>query len=170
MGAVSHHDKISPVGAGFLGAGLTAAVMLMSLGVLFFLGFLSVGKRNRNAVHARFGSRGSDSGSEVSCCCFRIFEIEKLTSICFSSPILFVRLRFELLFLFSPPPLSCDKRVTQNDFLHDEARYMIVNDPVLLLRNVVTNTKSQIETVHIGLRVKVALSFRKPQLLITWEK
>lgn len=63
----SHHDKISPVGAGFLGAGLTAAVMLMSLATLFFLGFLSLGNRkNKGAVHTRFGTRGSDSGSEVS--------------------------------------------------------------------------------------------------------
>jgi len=35
--------KINPVGAGFLGAGLTAAVMLMVLGVLLFLGVLSFG-------------------------------------------------------------------------------------------------------------------------------
>lgn len=55
-----HHDRISPVGAGFLGAGLTAAVFLMAFAVLFFLGVLSFGgKKKRHA-----GREGSD-GSEV---------------------------------------------------------------------------------------------------------
>ena len=53
---------------------------------------------------------------------------------------------------------------------YDEAQYMIINGPVLLLRNAVTNTKSQIETVDIGLRVKVAMSFQKPQSLMNLEK
>ncbi|CAL1713509.1 unnamed protein product [Somion occarium] len=59
----SHHDRISPVGAGFLGAGLTAAVMLAALGVLLFLGFLTFGRGRRNAKdsHARVHS---DAGSE----------------------------------------------------------------------------------------------------------
>ncbi|KAH9950621.1 phosphoglycerate mutase-like protein [Amylocystis lapponica] len=39
------HYKLSPVGAGFLGAGLTAAVILAALGVLLFLGALSFGGR-----------------------------------------------------------------------------------------------------------------------------
>lgn len=39
--------KISRVGAGFLGAGLAVAVMLMTLGVLSFLGFLTFGKSRR---------------------------------------------------------------------------------------------------------------------------
>ncbi|KAK0210935.1 histidine phosphatase superfamily [Desarmillaria ectypa] len=38
------NQRISPVGAGFLGAGLTLAVCLAMLGVLVFLGFLTVGK------------------------------------------------------------------------------------------------------------------------------
>ncbi|KAK0503448.1 histidine phosphatase superfamily [Armillaria luteobubalina] len=38
------NQRISPVGAGFLGAGLTLAVCLAMLGVLIFLGFLTVGK------------------------------------------------------------------------------------------------------------------------------
>ncbi|KZT67111.1 phosphoglycerate mutase-like protein [Daedalea quercina L-15889] len=39
------HARISRVGAGFLGAGLTAAVFLMALGVLVFLGVLTAGGR-----------------------------------------------------------------------------------------------------------------------------
>jgi len=38
------HMPISPVGAGFLGAGLTLAVAALLLGVLFFLGALSLGR------------------------------------------------------------------------------------------------------------------------------
>lgn len=44
----SHHDRISPVGAGFLGAGLTLAVMAMLLAALLFLGLLSFGRRMRS--------------------------------------------------------------------------------------------------------------------------
>ncbi|OBZ71231.1 Prostatic acid phosphatase [Grifola frondosa] len=67
---VKAHDRISPVGAGFLGAGLTAAVMGAMLGVLFFLGLLTAGLRNgRNVKRARaLNSGDSDvhrSGSEV---------------------------------------------------------------------------------------------------------
>lgn len=43
-----HHDTISPVGAGFLGAGLTIAVMLVAFGVLVFLGVLSIGRGRRS--------------------------------------------------------------------------------------------------------------------------
>lgn len=39
--------KISRVGAGFLGAGLAIAVMLMALGALAFLGFLTFGRSRR---------------------------------------------------------------------------------------------------------------------------
>ena len=46
------HQKISPVGAGFLGAGLTVAVLAMALGVLAFLGVLIFGRRSRQAVQA----------------------------------------------------------------------------------------------------------------------
>ncbi|THH21569.1 hypothetical protein EW146_g42 [Bondarzewia mesenterica] len=48
------HQKISPVGAGFLGAGLTIAVMLMAFGTLAFLGVLTFGKRSkRTAIHEK---------------------------------------------------------------------------------------------------------------------
>ncbi|KAI0073495.1 phosphoglycerate mutase-like protein [Panus rudis PR-1116 ss-1] len=49
----SKGDKISPVGAGFLGAGLTAAVFLAALGVLLFLGVLSFGKRSKRSSQAQ---------------------------------------------------------------------------------------------------------------------
>lgn len=59
----SVHQKITPVGAGFLGAGLTAAVMLMGLGALLLLGVLTLGagKFRRRSV----GQRGTPSGSMV---------------------------------------------------------------------------------------------------------
>ncbi|CAK5284334.1 unnamed protein product [Mycena citricolor] len=41
----SHHDRISPVGAGFLGAGLTLAVFAIMFGVLAFLGLLTFGRK-----------------------------------------------------------------------------------------------------------------------------
>jgi len=40
-----HHQPIGPVGAGFLGAGLTFAVTLAMLGSLLFLGVLTLRKR-----------------------------------------------------------------------------------------------------------------------------
>ncbi|KAI5831058.1 phosphoglycerate mutase-like protein [Schizophyllum commune Tattone D] len=43
----AHSDKISPVGAGFLGAGLTIAVMLAMFGALMFMGVLTFGRRGR---------------------------------------------------------------------------------------------------------------------------
>lgn len=49
----SHHDRISPVGAGFLGAGLTLAVMLMALAAAGFLGFLAFGRRGRRTSSQR---------------------------------------------------------------------------------------------------------------------
>lgn len=41
------HQLISPVGAGFMGAGLTLAVVLAMFAVLSFLGLLTFGKRRR---------------------------------------------------------------------------------------------------------------------------
>ncbi|KAK7689818.1 hypothetical protein QCA50_006457 [Cerrena zonata] len=64
VSASSHHERFSLVGAGFLGAGLTAAVLLMSLAALIFFGILTFGSKNKKTAHARFGSRASDSGSE----------------------------------------------------------------------------------------------------------
>lgn len=40
---------INPVGAGILGAGVTAAVMLAMFGVLVFLGVLTIGKKSKPA-------------------------------------------------------------------------------------------------------------------------
>ncbi|PCH40370.1 phosphoglycerate mutase-like protein [Wolfiporia cocos MD-104 SS10] len=54
-GSGARHQKITPVGAGFLGAGLTAAVFLMALGVLLLLGVLTLGAgrfRRRRSVAA----------------------------------------------------------------------------------------------------------------------
>lgn len=50
-----HHDKISPVGAGFLGAGLTLAVLSMLLGALFMLGWLSFGKGKKTTSSSQRG-------------------------------------------------------------------------------------------------------------------
>ncbi|KAH9845992.1 phosphoglycerate mutase-like protein [Lenzites betulinus] len=41
---VAQHDRISPVGAGFLGAGLTVAVVGLAAAVLVFLGLLTLGR------------------------------------------------------------------------------------------------------------------------------
>ncbi|KAL1744077.1 histidine phosphatase superfamily [Schizophyllum fasciatum] len=41
----AHSDRISPVGAGFLGAGLTIAVMLAMFAVLMFMGVLTLGRK-----------------------------------------------------------------------------------------------------------------------------
>jgi prostatic aicd phosphatase len=51
----AHHDKISPVGAGFLGAGLTAAVIGMLLAALVFTGFVSFGRRARKTSSSQRG-------------------------------------------------------------------------------------------------------------------
>ncbi|OSX57261.1 hypothetical protein POSPLADRAFT_1157245 [Postia placenta MAD-698-R-SB12] len=59
----SVHQKITPVGAGFLGAGLTAAVMLMGLGALLLLGVLTLGAGKFSRRSA--GQRGTPSGSMV---------------------------------------------------------------------------------------------------------
>ncbi|KAJ7465302.1 histidine phosphatase superfamily [Mycena latifolia] len=51
---VGHHQVISPVGAGFLGAGLTLAVVLAMFGVLAFLGMLAIGRgRGKKAASTR---------------------------------------------------------------------------------------------------------------------
>ncbi|KAJ7175399.1 histidine phosphatase superfamily [Mycena filopes] len=48
---VAHHQPIGPVGAGFLGAGLTLAVLLAMFGVLAFLGILTIGRpRSKKAA------------------------------------------------------------------------------------------------------------------------
>jgi len=52
------HQPISPVGAGFLGAGVTLAVVAAMLAVLAFLGLLGFGRR-----HMRVGKRTIQSGS-----------------------------------------------------------------------------------------------------------
>jgi len=54
------HQRISPVGAGFLGAGLTLAVMLAMLGVLVFLGMLTIG-RGRSKKRAASPHSASES-------------------------------------------------------------------------------------------------------------
>ncbi|KAJ7695722.1 phosphoglycerate mutase-like protein [Mycena rosella] len=51
-----HHQPIGPVGAGFLGAGLTLAVVLAMLAVLAFLGMLTVGRgraKKAGSTHSR---------------------------------------------------------------------------------------------------------------------
>ncbi|KAI0330803.1 phosphoglycerate mutase-like protein [Cubamyces sp. BRFM 1775] len=51
--AATHHDKISPVGAGFLGAGLTVAVFGAAFAVLLFLGYLTFGKGKRTTSRVK---------------------------------------------------------------------------------------------------------------------
>ncbi|KAI0761989.1 phosphoglycerate mutase-like protein [Trametes elegans] len=48
-----HHQRISPVGAGFLGAGLTAAVLGLTFAMMFFGGYMTLGKRRRAAPSTR---------------------------------------------------------------------------------------------------------------------
>ncbi|KAI0718228.1 phosphoglycerate mutase-like protein [Cerioporus squamosus] len=49
------HDAISPVGAGFLGAGLTIIVYGLGLAILAYLGLLTFGKRSRPASRPKTG-------------------------------------------------------------------------------------------------------------------
>ncbi|KAL7279753.1 hypothetical protein ACG7TL_006160 [Trametes sanguinea] len=56
--AVAHHDRISPVGAGFLGAGLTVAVFGAAFAVLLFLGYLTFGKSKGAVSRARIAKHG----------------------------------------------------------------------------------------------------------------
>lgn len=61
-------SRISKVGAGFLGAGLTAAVFLMALGVLAFLGVLTVGGRRyrkRHVSQSKENIRGHEGDVEL---------------------------------------------------------------------------------------------------------
>ncbi|KAJ7126156.1 histidine phosphatase superfamily [Mycena epipterygia] len=58
---VQHHQVISPVGAGFLGAGLTLAVILAMFGVLAFLGVLTIGRGRSKKV----GSTDSQANSDA---------------------------------------------------------------------------------------------------------
>ncbi|KAF7297733.1 Phosphoglycerate mutase-like protein [Mycena kentingensis (nom. inval.)] len=55
-GGGGSHQPISPVGAGFLGAGLTLAVLLAMFGVLVFLGMLTIGrgskKGHKGSIHS----------------------------------------------------------------------------------------------------------------------
>ncbi|KAJ7081378.1 histidine phosphatase superfamily [Mycena belliarum] len=54
---VGLHQLISPVGAGFLGAGLTLAVVLAMLGVLAFLGMLTIGRgRVKKSTHSKINA------------------------------------------------------------------------------------------------------------------
>ncbi|KDQ50369.1 hypothetical protein JAAARDRAFT_211778 [Jaapia argillacea MUCL 33604] len=66
MTSATTHQKISPVGAGFLGAGLTLAVALATIGVLAYFGFATFGPKARKAKVglARQASEG-DSVGEV---------------------------------------------------------------------------------------------------------
>ncbi|KAI0823176.1 histidine phosphatase superfamily [Trametes gibbosa] len=49
---VAQHDRISPVGAGFLGAGLTVAVVGLAAAMLVFLGLLTLGRAKAAAAAA----------------------------------------------------------------------------------------------------------------------
>ena len=51
-----HHDAVSPVGAGFIGAGVTIVFMSALVGLALAFGLLAVGKRLRSAIHSRQGS------------------------------------------------------------------------------------------------------------------
>jgi prostatic aicd phosphatase len=57
---VGSHDRVSPVGAGFIGASVMLVVLLGSLALLSFAGFLSFGKRSASR---RLGS-DTDSSPE----------------------------------------------------------------------------------------------------------
>lgn len=60
----SPHHRISPVGAGFLGAGLTIVVIAMMAGVLAFLGVLTFGRRDRSrSGHSKASSEGDSNVS-----------------------------------------------------------------------------------------------------------
>ncbi|OCH91096.1 phosphoglycerate mutase-like protein [Obba rivulosa] len=82
--ASTHHDRISPVGAGFLGAGLTIVVMAAAIGVLIFLGVLSTGagKKHRRAPSGSNRSLHSDEAELHSQVC-RSPAIPKSSLMCF---------------------------------------------------------------------------------------
>jgi prostatic aicd phosphatase len=58
-GAKESHPKISSVGAGFIGAGVTIALALSIIGLLLFLGVIGFGR-------ARRAKKRSEGGSDVS--------------------------------------------------------------------------------------------------------
>ncbi|KAJ7828088.1 histidine phosphatase superfamily [Mycena leptocephala] len=57
---IAHHQPIGPVGAGFLGAGLTLAVVLAMFGVLAFLGMLTVGRGRSKKARSTHSATNSD--------------------------------------------------------------------------------------------------------------
>jgi prostatic aicd phosphatase len=58
QGEAAARPKISPVGAGFLGAGLTIAVVALMAGTLAFLGLLTVGNLRKRRSKATGVVRG----------------------------------------------------------------------------------------------------------------
>ncbi|KDR82623.1 hypothetical protein GALMADRAFT_835169 [Galerina marginata CBS 339.88] len=57
--ALVHHDRVSPVGSGFIGACVTLVIMLGVLGMLSFLGLLTFGRKS-----ARRSMNDNDSDQE----------------------------------------------------------------------------------------------------------
>jgi prostatic aicd phosphatase len=49
-GYADGRPSISPVGAGFVGAGITIGVFALAFAALFFLGFLTFGRRRSHKV------------------------------------------------------------------------------------------------------------------------
>lgn len=64
-GIAAEHQRISPVGAGFLGAGLTVVVYGIGLAVLVYLGLLKVGRGAKLAARPTFPK--NEGGSAVRC-------------------------------------------------------------------------------------------------------
>ena len=69
-----HHERISPVGAGFLGAGLTVAVFGLVAAVLVFLGLLTVGRKGEKGTRGKQGQK-NDHVELSSAVCWRIWVI-----------------------------------------------------------------------------------------------
>ncbi|KAI0683069.1 phosphoglycerate mutase-like protein [Earliella scabrosa] len=67
VAAAMRHERISPVGAGFLGAGLTVVVFGTVVAALAFLGLLTFGRRSRAAARPKFPrkEREEESSSSV---------------------------------------------------------------------------------------------------------
>lgn len=61
----THHDAISPLGAGFMGAGLTLAVVTVALAALMLLGFFSVGGKKSKRAKAESDTLTADLRSGV---------------------------------------------------------------------------------------------------------
>ncbi|PPQ67973.1 hypothetical protein CVT25_000453 [Psilocybe cyanescens] len=51
VAAIAHHDRVSPVGAGFIGAAVTLALMLVILALLSSFGLLNFGKHKFSKHH-----------------------------------------------------------------------------------------------------------------------